>query len=73
MRLSAGAGVTRQAVSKHLQALGTAGLVRDVRRGRERIWELEPRRLALARSSLDQIADQWELTLNRLKAFVEKS
>src|SRR5580704_15742664 len=66
MQLSAGAGVTRQAVSKHLQALGDAGLVRDVRKGRERIWELEPRRLEIARRSLDRIADQWETTLNRL-------
>jgi DNA-binding transcriptional ArsR family regulator len=72
MRLSAGAGVTRQAVSKHLQALGGAGLVRDVRVGRERIWELEPRRLALARASLDRISDQWDVTIGRLKAFVEK-
>jgi DNA-binding transcriptional ArsR family regulator len=71
--LSAGAGVTRQAVSKHLQALGDAGLVRDVRRGRERIWELEPRRLALARSALERISDQWDGTISRLKTFVERS
>ena len=32
-RLSAGAGVTRQAVTKHLHTLGDAGLVRHSRRG----------------------------------------
>ena len=32
-RLSEGAGVTRQAVTKHLQALDDAGLVRHSRRG----------------------------------------
>src|SRR2546426_10430418 len=35
-RLSAGTGVTRQAITRHLQALGAAGLVRDLRRGRGR-------------------------------------
>ena len=42
-RLSEGAGVTRQAITKHLHALADAGLARHSRRGRERIWELEPR------------------------------
>src|SRR3989442_6348107 len=32
-RLSAGTGVTRQAITRHLQALEAAGLVRDLRRG----------------------------------------
>src|ERR1700682_4254371 len=40
-RLTAGSAVTRQAVTKHLDVLATAGLVSDVRRGRERLWELE--------------------------------
>src|SRR5256712_14066413 len=40
-RLTAGSAVTRQAVTKHLDVLAMAGLVSDVRRGRERIWELE--------------------------------
>src|SRR5256885_2450394 len=35
-RLSAGTGVTRQAITRHLQGLGAAGLVRDLRRGRQR-------------------------------------
>ena len=71
VRLSDGAGVTRQAVTKHLDALAEAGLVRDSRRGRERIWELEPGRLVRARVSLDQISDQWDATIGRLKTFVE--
>jgi DNA-binding transcriptional ArsR family regulator len=70
-RLSDDAGVTRQAVTKHLHALAGAGLVRDHRRGRERIWELEPRRLERARRCLDQISDQWDAALARLAAFVE--
>jgi DNA-binding transcriptional ArsR family regulator len=70
-RLSDDAGVTRQAVTKHLHALAGAGLVRDHRRGRERIWELEPRRLERARRCLEQISDQWDAALARLAAFVE--
>jgi DNA-binding transcriptional ArsR family regulator len=71
-RLSEGAGVTRQAVTKHLQALGDAGLVRNTRRGRERIWELEPKRLERAQRFLGQIADEWDAAISRLKAFVEE-
>ncbi len=71
-QLSEGAGVTRQAITKHLDALAGAGLVRDRRRGRERIWELEPKRLERARRSLEQISDQWDAAIGRLEAFVEE-
>jgi DNA-binding transcriptional ArsR family regulator len=70
-RLSEGAGVTRQAVTKHLHTLADAGLVRNISRGRERIWELEARRLEKARASLDQISLQWDAVISRLKSFVE--
>ncbi len=70
-RLSEGAPVTRQAISKHLQALAGAGVLWDERRGRERIWELEPRRLEEARRCLDRISDQWDSALGRLKVLVE--
>jgi|SRR5829696_677485 len=70
-RLSEGAGVSRQAVTKHLQALADAGLVRDNWRGRERIWEIEPRRLERARRHLDQISERWDHAIARLRAFVE--
>ncbi len=72
-RLSAGEPVTRQAISKHLEALAGAGVLRDERRGRERIWELEPRRLEEARRCLDRISDQWDAAIGRLKALVEGS
>jgi len=69
--LSEGTRVTRQAVTKQLRTLGRAGLVRNHRRGRETIWELEPKRLEKARRSLDQISAEWDSAINRLKAFVE--
>ena len=68
--LSDGAKVTRQAITKHLRTLLDAGLVRGRRHGRERIWELEVKRLEIAHNCLDQISAQWDAALGRLKAFV---
>lgn len=70
-RLSDGAGVTRQAITKHLNALSAAGLARNIKSGREHIWELETRRLEMARRCLDRISDQWDVALDRLKTLVE--
>jgi DNA-binding transcriptional ArsR family regulator len=70
-RLSEGAGVTRQAVSKHLGVLSRARLIRGSRRGREQLWQLEPQRLEAARRALAQIAQEWEARLLRLKDRIE--
>jgi DNA-binding transcriptional ArsR family regulator len=69
--LTAGTGVTRQAVTKHLQVLSNVGLVHGRREGRESVWELEPEQLRAARQSLDRISAQWDEGLGRLKRFVE--
>jgi DNA-binding transcriptional ArsR family regulator len=71
-RLTEKSRVSRQAISKHLEVLSRAGLVRSRRRGRERIWELEPKRLADAHEYLDRISRQWDDALDRLKSFVER-
>lgn len=71
VRLTDGAKVTRQAVTKHLHALAEAGLVRSTREGRERIWEIDAQRLAVANRYLEQISKQWDETIERLRAFVE--
>ena len=70
-QLTSGSSVTRQAITKHLQVLAGAGLVKDIRRGRERIWEFEALRLEEARTYLDEISRQWDAALSRLKKFVE--
>ena len=70
-RLSAGTGLTRQAITKHLHTLGNVGLVRHARRGRERVWELERKRLETAKRYLDQISAQWDAAVDRLRALVE--
>lgn len=71
-QLSAGSAVSRQAITKHLQVLDDAGLVRSARQGRERIWQVEAERLDEARRFLDQVSGQWDDALNRLRTFVEK-
>jgi DNA-binding transcriptional ArsR family regulator len=71
-RLTRGSRVTRQAISKHLRVLEGAGLVRSRRRGRERIWQLDHRRLQEARRYLTQISQQWNDALGRLRTFVEE-
>ena len=71
-QLSAKSDVSRQAITKHLRVLSDAGLVRSTRRGREQVWDLEPRRLDDAHAYLDRISKQWDEALDRLKAFVEE-
>lgn len=70
-RLTEGSDVSRQAVTKHLQVLASAGLVTSARAGRENVWQLETQRLAEARRLLDLISREWDDTLERLRAFVE--
>lgn len=71
-RLTTGAAVSRQAVTKHLMVLASAGLVHDVHSGRERIWTLAPDRLAEVQLYLDQISHQWDQALDRLRKLVEE-
>ena len=71
-RLTDGLPITRQAVTKHLRVMEDAGLVRSSAQGRERVWELEERRLELARQHLDTISREWDARLARLERFVGK-
>ncbi|MDQ2936926.1 MAG: metalloregulator ArsR/SmtB family transcription factor [Acidobacteriota bacterium] len=70
-QLTSGTEITRQAVTKHLNVLADAGMVHDVKVGRERLWEFEPTQLEEARRSLDAIGRQWDQALNKLKMAVE--
>jgi DNA-binding transcriptional ArsR family regulator len=72
VRLTEGARVTRQAVTKHLHVLAAAGLLRRCREGREQVWEIRPKRLIEAREYLDRISDQWDEVIERLRELVEK-
>jgi DNA-binding transcriptional ArsR family regulator len=71
-QLSAGFAITRQAITKHLRVMESAGLVCSTQQGREIVWELEQKRLADARRHLQTVSVQWDQTLGRLKSFVER-
>jgi DNA-binding transcriptional ArsR family regulator len=70
-QITDGESVTRQAITKHLAVLADAGLVHDVRTGRERRWELELAPLETARWCLDIVSERWDQRLERLKNLVE--
>ena len=55
-RLSEGSGMTRQAIT---------------REGREHVFSLDLKRLAVAREYIDHVSAQWDAAAARLKAFVE--
>lgn len=71
-RLTAGSGISRQGVTKHLRVLEGAGLVRGSRKGKESLWRLERRRLEEAQRSLELISNQWDVSLAKLRMFVEE-
>lgn len=71
-RLSADTSLTRQAITKHLRVLETAGLIEGRRVGRESRFALRPDSIAEARSYLDGVAAQWDDALSRLREFVER-
>lgn len=64
--------MTRQAVTKHLRVLERAGIVHAARAGRESRFELDPEPMQEIKTYIELVAEQWDETLGRLKAFVEK-
>jgi DNA-binding transcriptional ArsR family regulator len=70
--LSADTRLTRQAVTKHLRVLEQAGLVRNMRAGRESRFAYRPEPIEEARSYLDTVSAQWDAALERLRYFVEE-
>ena len=63
--------VTRQAASKHLELLESAGLVSSSRRGSERLWTVQTEALARASDYLTQLSRRWDAAVDRLRALVE--
>ena len=64
--LAAGLPITRQAVAKHLDALGAAGLVSQRRVGRETRYRLTPEPLSEAASWIASVGAEWDDRLARL-------
>lgn len=71
--LSAGSDLTRQAITKHLNVLEDAGLVKGSRQGRENFFAFEPDALSDAQQALEAISKRWDIALDRLKKHVEGS
>ncbi|MGV0716469.1 metalloregulator ArsR/SmtB family transcription factor [Mycolicibacterium sp. XJ662] len=63
--------VTRQAATKHLVLLEAVGLVSSQRRGRERIWRIQPEPLTDASDYLTSLSRRWDRAIDRLRAYVE--
>jgi DNA-binding transcriptional ArsR family regulator len=63
--------MSRQGVTKHLHVLAAAGVIDGSRHGRERVWALNPTKLAEGRRRLELIARGWDDALGRLKAHAE--
>jgi DNA-binding transcriptional ArsR family regulator len=65
--------VSRQAATKHLLLLEAVGIVNSERRGRERIWRMEPKPLTDASEYLTALSQRWDRAIDRLRAFVEEN
>lgn len=64
--------LTRQAVTKHLKVLHQAGIVERRRVGRESRFAIRPASLTTATDYLTRISDQWDASIARLRAAVER-
>lgn len=71
-QLTEGSKLTRQAITKHLRVLESAGIVRSIHKGRETRFEFDPEPIAGMKQYLDFVSAQWDQALARLKIFVEK-
>jgi DNA-binding transcriptional ArsR family regulator len=63
---------SRPAISKHLRVLRNAELVAETRSGRERLYELTPRRLQAVVGWIEGYRAFWLTNLTQLKAYLEQ-
>lgn len=71
--LSEGTSLTRQAVTKHLRVLGEAGLVHDLRSGREHLYALAPAPIEQVAAWAHEFVQQWDARLDRLEQFLQNN
>jgi DNA-binding transcriptional ArsR family regulator len=70
-QLTRGSKLTRQAITKHLRVLESAGIVHNIRAGRESRFEFDPEPIVGIKEYLDFVSEQWDQALSRLRSFVE--
>jgi DNA-binding transcriptional ArsR family regulator len=63
--------MTRQATTKHLLILESAGLVVSAKHGRERIWTVQANSLEAASDYLVALSLRWDRAIDRLRTMVE--
>ena len=69
--LAADFSQTRPAISKHLNVLRKAGLVREHPIGRQRFYELQPEPLQRVAGWVDGYRSFWQVSLGQLKRYLE--
>jgi len=65
--------ISRPAVAKHVRILLQAGLLRQTRDGRHRLYELDPAPLRILDDWVAQYRDFWQANLRSLKRYVERT
>jgi DNA-binding transcriptional ArsR family regulator len=70
-QLTEGSALTRQAITKHLRVLEQVKIVRRTRSGRESLFQFNPEPIDEMKEYLDQVSQQWDQALARLKSFLE--
>jgi len=70
--LTDGIDLTRQAITKHLRVLQQAGIVNRRRIGRESRFTIRPGPVTQAKDYLTRVSHQWDESIARLRATVEK-
>jgi DNA-binding transcriptional ArsR family regulator len=70
--LRAGFDVSQPAISQHLAALRTAGLVRERREGRHAYYAIDPAGLSELADWLDRYRAFWPARIERLKTTLEE-
>lgn len=64
-------GMSQPGASKHLRVLREVGLVRDRRRGRQRLYALDAQGLRTVHEWTGGFADFWNASFDRLEAYVQ--
>jgi ArsR family transcriptional regulator, cadmium/lead-responsive transcriptional repressor len=62
---------SRQAVSKHLVVLKSAGLVKERKTGKEDRFSVEPEGMSVAAQELSRAATLWDERLQKIKQLAE--
>jgi DNA-binding transcriptional ArsR family regulator len=74
--LARGFAVSRPAICKHARMLERAGLIRAVKSGRERRYELVPgagTAMRAAAAQLEELSAFWDVALDAFKRYAEKN